>query len=340
MHETGETASIIGTGEHEEIRSKGPPDGLEGLEQSRVLVQSQQLYKLDHTKTSDLGFNFPAALRSWKMAQLDTTYRETKIMPTQAALAQRPRLNASLGGTGVVENVEERWRKPGGSRSLTVNAEIAAELSSNFVPWQLLTAKDDGEAKDETKSMSIDGRKRGKAASSSSSYSSGYYQKVEDLEWRPSLTAELPLEAKEVATSGKNVMFWKQSDGSTYSKGERLYLVAEHQRPVFTLSRRNLEINNSIGDSELWSKISTSGMFLLISSNIRSLLDLQPENLAGTSIQELMWNESRADFGRAVEKARRGKIVTCKHEVQNCRGQVLQAQIILYPVDAGTSLQR
>ncbi|OTA99330.1 hypothetical protein M426DRAFT_48584, partial [Hypoxylon sp. CI-4A] len=130
---------------------------------------------------------------------------------------------------------------------------------------------------------------------------------------------------------------WFESHGSLFveqGKGRKCIILVGRKRPVFALSRRELELNGGIGDSELWTKLSTSGMFLFVSANVRSLLDLQPENLVGTSIQELMRKESRAEFGRSIEKARRGRIVTCKHEVQNRRGQVLQAHTILYPGDA------
>jgi PAS domain S-box-containing protein len=130
---------------------------------------------------------------------------------------------------------------------------------------------------------------------------------------------------------------WFESHGSLFveqGKGRKCIILVGRKRPVFALGRQSLEANGGIGDSELWSKLSTSGMFLFVSSNIRSLLDLQPETLVGTSIQDLMRKESRLDFGRTIEKARKGKIVTCKHEVQNRRGQVLQARTTLYPGDA------
>ncbi|EOO02574.1 putative white collar 1 protein [Phaeoacremonium minimum UCRPA7] len=150
-----------------------------------------------------------------------------------------------------------------------------------------------------------------------------------------------------VVGNGVNIVFrirrkqsgytWFESHGSLFvdqGKGRKCIILVGRKRPVFALSRRDLEYSGGIGDSELWTKMSTSGMFLFVSSNVRSLLDLQPENLEGTSIQDLMRKESRAEFGRSIEKARRGKIVICKHEVQNRRGQVLQAQTVLYPGDA------
>ncbi|KAI1809764.1 hypothetical protein GGS20DRAFT_595651 [Poronia punctata] len=129
---------------------------------------------------------------------------------------------------------------------------------------------------------------------------------------------------------------WFESHGSLFleqGKGRKCIILIGRRRPVFSLSRRELESKGGIGDGELWTKLSTSGMFLFVSANVRSLLDLQPENLVGTSIQELMRKESRPEFGRSIEKARKGQTVTCKHEVQNRRGQVLQAQTVLYPGD-------
>ncbi|KAF3763065.1 hypothetical protein M406DRAFT_94101 [Cryphonectria parasitica EP155] len=130
---------------------------------------------------------------------------------------------------------------------------------------------------------------------------------------------------------------WFESHGSLFveqGKGRKCIILVGRKRPVFALSRREIEANGGIGDGELWTKLSTSGMFLFVSSNVRSLLDLQPDQLVGTSIQDYMRKETRPEFGRAIEKARRGKVVSCKHEVQNRRGQVLQASTVLYPGDA------
>ncbi|KAK7918492.1 hypothetical protein PG985_010366 [Apiospora marii] len=164
----------------------------------------------------------------------------------------------------------------------------------------------------------------------------------------PSDIVPVTRELKDTATgSTVNIVFrirrkesgytWFESHGALFveaGKGRKCIILVGRKRPVFALQRRDLEANGGIGDSELWTKISTSGMFLFVSSNVRSLLDLQPENLIGTSIQDLMRKESRPEFGRAIEKARRGRIVTCKHEVQNRRGQVLQALTTMYPGDA------
>ncbi|KAM7196317.1 putative white collar 1 protein [Rhypophila sp. PSN 637] len=129
---------------------------------------------------------------------------------------------------------------------------------------------------------------------------------------------------------------WFESHGSLFAeqgKGRKCIILVGRHRPVYGLHRRELELNGGIGDSEIWTKVSTSGMFLFVSSSVRSLLDLQPSDLIGKSMQDLMRKESRAEFGRTIEKARKGKIVGCKHEVQNKRGQVLQAYTTFYPAE-------
>ncbi len=130
---------------------------------------------------------------------------------------------------------------------------------------------------------------------------------------------------------------WFESHGSLLveqGKGRKCIVLVGRRRPAYALRRSDVDINGGIGDSEIWTKLSTSGMILHASSNVRSLLDLQPDSLAGSSMQDLMRKESRAGFHRSLEKVRRGIIASCRHEVQHRRGQVLQACTILYPGDA------
>lgn len=130
---------------------------------------------------------------------------------------------------------------------------------------------------------------------------------------------------------------WFESHGSLcveQGKGRKCIILVGRERPVYAIHRHDIEAAGGLGESEMWTKLSTSGMFLFVSSNVRTLLDQSPEALVGTSIQLLMRAESRVEFGRALEKARTGKRVTYKHEILNKRGLGLQAQTTLYPGDA------
>jgi PAS domain S-box-containing protein len=130
---------------------------------------------------------------------------------------------------------------------------------------------------------------------------------------------------------------WFESHGTLcieQGKGRKFIILVGRERPVYALSRHDIDGAGGIGESEMWTKLSTSGMFLFVSSHVRTLLDRSPEELVGTSFQALMRANSKVDFGRSLEKARMGKRVTYKHEVLNKRGLGLQAQTTLYPGDA------
>lgn len=135
---------------------------------------------------------------------------------------------------------------------------------------------------------------------------------------------------------------WFEAHGSLHTeqgKGRKCIILVGRQRPVYALARSEITITESAGDAELWTKMSTSGMFLYVSSASRSMLDRLPDDLVGTSMQALMRPESRKEFGRVLEVARMGERSTFKHDMQNRRGQVLQAQTTIYPGDAKKGLK-
>ncbi|CZT42619.1 related to white collar 1 protein [Rhynchosporium secalis] len=164
----------------------------------------------------------------------------------------------------------------------------------------------------------------------------------------PSDIVPVTRELKDTSTGASvNVVFrirrkksgytWFESHGSLcveQGKGRKCIILVGRERPVYALHRHDIEAAGGIGENEMWTKLSTSGMFLFVSSNVRTLLDRSSEDLVGTSIQALMRAESRIEFGRSLDRARTGKRVSHKHEILNKRGLVLQAQTTLYPGDA------
>ncbi|KAF2237429.1 hypothetical protein EV356DRAFT_521522 [Viridothelium virens] len=130
---------------------------------------------------------------------------------------------------------------------------------------------------------------------------------------------------------------WFEGHGSLHTeqgKGRKCIILVGRERPVYTLNKSDILAAGGIGENELWTKMSTSGMFLFVSGNVRQLLDRQPDELLGTSIQALMRPDSKAEFGRILELCRTGKKASVRHEMLNKRGQVLQSFTTLYPGDA------
>lgn len=164
----------------------------------------------------------------------------------------------------------------------------------------------------------------------------------------PSDIVPVTRELKEAANGNSvNVVFrirrknngymWFEGHGSLHNeqgKGRKCIILVGRERPVYTLSKSIIQASGGIGDNEMWSKLSTSGMFLFISSNVRQLLDRQPDELVGTSMQALMRTETKQQFASTLELARTGRKAEVKHEVINKRGQVLQAFTTIYPGDA------
>lgn len=135
----------------------------------------------------------------------------------------------------------------------------------------------------------------------------------------------------------KSGYIWFESHGSLSlepGKARKSIILVGRERPIFAVSRREIEADGGIGENEIWSKLSTSAMFLFVSSNVQTLLDRSPDELVGTSLQALMRRESRLLFGRALDKARAGERITYKHEMLNKKGQAMQAHTKLYPGDA------
>lgn len=135
---------------------------------------------------------------------------------------------------------------------------------------------------------------------------------------------------------------WFEAHGSLHTeqgKGRKCIILVGRQRPVYALDKNIITANEGAGDAELWTKMSTTGMFLYVSSSARSMLDRLPDDLVGTSMQALMRSDSRKEFGRVLELARMGEKSTFKHDMQNRRGQVLQAQTTIYPGDARVGLK-
>ncbi|KAK6360745.1 blue light receptor [Orbilia blumenaviensis] len=127
---------------------------------------------------------------------------------------------------------------------------------------------------------------------------------------------------------------WFESHGSLHieqGKGRKCIILVGRERPVYKLPWKEVQANGGIGENEMWTKLSISGMFLFVPSHAKSLLDRSPEELIGTSLQVLMRPDSRLEVNKALDSTRTGKRVTVKHELQNRRGQFLQAVTTFFP---------
>lgn len=132
---------------------------------------------------------------------------------------------------------------------------------------------------------------------------------------------------------------WFEVHGSLnieQGKTRKWLVLVGRERPIYSLSRRDIEGDWGFGENDIWSKLSTSAMFLFVSTNVQPILERSPDELIGTSLQALMRAESRIHFLRALGKARVGERVAYKHEILNKRGVAMQAETKLFPGYAAT----
>jgi PAS domain S-box-containing protein len=130
---------------------------------------------------------------------------------------------------------------------------------------------------------------------------------------------------------------WFECHGSLHTeqgKGKKCMVLVGRERPIYALNRKVIDNAGGIGEGEMWTKMSTSGMFLYVSPSAKAVLDRHPDELVGTSAQALMRNESKVEFGRALEIARTGVETTFKHDIHHKRGQNVHALTTIYPGDA------
>ncbi|KAJ6260406.1 hypothetical protein Dda_4632 [Drechslerella dactyloides] len=127
---------------------------------------------------------------------------------------------------------------------------------------------------------------------------------------------------------------WFESHGSLHieqGKGRKCIILVGRERPVYKLPWKEVHASGGIGENEMWCKLSISGMFLFVPSNTKALLDRDPSEMIGTSLQALMRPDCRLELNKALDSTRLGKRVTVKHELQNRRGQFLQATTTFFP---------
>lgn len=130
---------------------------------------------------------------------------------------------------------------------------------------------------------------------------------------------------------------WFESHGSLHiepAKGRKCLILAGRERLAYDFTRSDILEVGGTGDNDLWTKISSSGIFLFVSSNVRALLDRQPDDLVGKNILEFMRAESKDGFQKALGNSKMGRRSTFKHDLSNKRGHVLSAATTLYPANA------
>ena len=127
---------------------------------------------------------------------------------------------------------------------------------------------------------------------------------------------------------------WWESRG--YRGRYDITLIAR-ERPIYTLSRRLLSLSNGLQDNEAWATLSTSGMFLFVTSDAEYLFGHNGGKIIGSSLQAYFRRESRHDVDTGLWCARIGKRCMVTGELETSSGQFVQCSMHLFPGDSSAN---
>ncbi|KAE8371514.1 PAS domain-containing protein [Aspergillus bertholletiae] len=126
---------------------------------------------------------------------------------------------------------------------------------------------------------------------------------------------------------------WFESRGSWRmgERGRQFMVLVGRPRPVYCLDHIANIGQGSLTETDVWVKLSKSGIVLFMTSRARPVLGRMPDELIGKSLQDLM--DSRVGAQRALGVARTGHRATFSHKIRHKKGHMLPAQTTLYPGD-------
>jgi pre-rRNA-processing protein SRD1 len=126
---------------------------------------------------------------------------------------------------------------------------------------------------------------------------------------------------------------WFESHGSWRmgERGRQFMVLVGRARPVYCLDHIADIGRGSLAETDIWVKLSKSGIVLYITSKARPVLGRIPDELIGKSLQGLM--DTRVEAQKALEAARQGQRTTFNHKIRHRKGHMLPAQTTLYPGD-------
>ncbi|KAK1146677.1 hypothetical protein N8T08_002750 [Aspergillus melleus] len=126
---------------------------------------------------------------------------------------------------------------------------------------------------------------------------------------------------------------WFECHGSWHIADRRrqFMVLSGRIRPIYNLNQVAKLGRGELAETDLWAKLSNSGIILFMSSKARAVLGRMPDTLIGKGIQDLI--DARGEAQRALGLARNGQKVTFAHKIRHRKGHMLPVHTTLYPGD-------
>ena len=129
---------------------------------------------------------------------------------------------------------------------------------------------------------------------------------------------------------------WFESHGAWHveqGRGRTFLVLTGRERAVYHLGQVARPGSETLGETDIWAKISASGIILYISTKARPVLGRTQDDLVGTSFKDLVGAESHSEVQQALQSSRNGQRALFNHQVRHKKGHMVQAQTVLFPGD-------
>lgn len=129
---------------------------------------------------------------------------------------------------------------------------------------------------------------------------------------------------------------WFESHGAWHveqGRGRTFLVLVGRERLVYHLGQVARLGSEALGETDVWAKISASGIILYISTKARPVLGRTQDDLVGTSFKDLLGAESHSEVQQALQNSRNGQRTMFNHQVRHKKGHMVQAQTVLFPGD-------
>lgn len=126
---------------------------------------------------------------------------------------------------------------------------------------------------------------------------------------------------------------WFESRGAWHiGQGRRQFMVLVGRvRPVYHLEQVVKLGGGALAETDIWIKLSASGIILFASSKVRPVLGRVPDDLVGKSLLDLV--DAPQETRQALDTCYRGQEARLGHRIRHQKGHLLAARTTLFPGD-------
>ncbi|BGP21026.1 hypothetical protein JCM10213_003208 [Rhodosporidiobolus nylandii] len=127
---------------------------------------------------------------------------------------------------------------------------------------------------------------------------------------------------------------WVEAHGKLHiepGKGRKCVIAVARVRDVASVNWNELRQSGGLGDTEFFSKVSTSGTLLFVTAGVQGVLGLLPQETTGSCLYDLALPEYRQSLEVAIQQAQLGVPATVRYKLRNRNGAAVDVVTKFFP---------